>query len=115
MIYQLRDKSNNPVLYMASASQNGNTEVFPASEFAITSGEQWLSDKTGSAYPMAWHISIPKKNIDITTRSIIKNCEFDARLTTYNVYWEGAVQIQGSHSGQGFMELSGYTADNPKS
>lgn len=26
-------------------------------------------------------------------------------LTTYNIYWEGAVKVQGSHAGLGFMEL----------
>jgi predicted secreted hydrolase len=108
MIYQLRDKSNKPVLYMASITQNGNTEMLMDTDFTLTPGKKWRSDKTGSSYPLEWNISIPKKNIKITTSSIINNSEFDARLTTYNVYWEGAVKIQGSHTGSGFMELSGY-------
>ncbi len=108
MIYQLRDKSSEPILYMASITQNGNTEMLLDTEFKLTPGKQWRSDKTGSSYPLEWTIIIPKKNIDITTSGIIKNSEFDARLTTYNVYWEGAVKIQGSHTGSGFMELSGY-------
>ncbi|MGR9114454.1 MAG: lipocalin family protein [Gammaproteobacteria bacterium] len=111
MVYQLRNKSNKPVLNMISFSQNGNTELLQADDFIITPGEKWTSDRTGVAYPIAWTIRIPKKNMDITARSKIKNCEFDARLTTYNVYWEGAVSIQGTHTGQGFMELSGYEAD----
>jgi predicted secreted hydrolase len=108
MIYQLRDKSNKPVLYMASITQNGKTEMLLDSEFKLTPGEEWHSNKTGANYPLEWTITIPKKNIDITTKSILKNCEFIARLTTYNVYWEGPVEIQGSHNGNGFMELSGY-------
>ncbi len=108
MIYQLRDKSNNPVLYMASITQNGNTEMLMDTDFTLTPGKQWRSEKTGSSYPLEWRISIPKKNIDIITSSIINNNEFDASLTTYNIYWEGPIKIQGSHTGSGFMELSGY-------
>ncbi len=111
MIYQLRDKSKHPVLYMASVTQNGNTEWLQDTEFTLVPGKKWYSDTSGANYPIEWKISIPKKNIEITTKSILKNSEFNARLTTYNVYWEGPIKIQGSHSGNGFMELSGYSAE----
>jgi len=39
---------------------------------------------------------------------VIRWSEFDARTTTLNAYWEGAVKLSGSHTGVGFMELSGY-------
>ena len=57
---------------------------------------------------MQCEIKIPKKSIHIKTRSKIENSEFDAQLTTYNHYWEGAVTIEGTHTGKGFMELYGY-------
>ena len=47
----------------------------------------------------------------ITTTSILNDCEFDAILTSCNVYWEGAIKVTGTHTGQGFMELSGYGND----
>jgi hypothetical protein len=31
------------------------------------------------------------------------------------VYWEGAVKISGTHSGRGFVELSGYRKETSKS
>ena len=51
---------------------------------------------------------------------MIRWSQFDARTTTLNVYWEGAVKLSGSHTGVGFMELNGYkmpeeqNADNRK-
>ncbi len=42
-------------------------------------------------------------------KSVVKNSEFDAKLTTYLVYWEGAIEINGSHKGKGFLELNGYS------
>jgi predicted secreted hydrolase len=110
MIYNLRDKANKSILAKISFSQNGTTELLPNTDFTLTPGAKWISNKTGIAYPVEWQINIPKKNIAITTHSIIDNSEFDAKLTTYNIYWEGAVKVKGSHTGQGFMELSGYRA-----
>ncbi|MGZ8189871.1 MAG: lipocalin family protein [Methylococcaceae bacterium] len=110
MVYQLRDKANKPILYTGTITQNGVTELLPNTDFTVTPGTKWLSKKTGIAYPVEWNIKIPARNIAITTKAIVHNSEFDASLTTYNVYWEGAVKVQGSHTGLGFMELSGYTA-----
>ena len=110
MIYNLRDTANKPTLSSVSFTQNGVTETLSSTDFTLTPGATWVSDKTGIAYPIEWTITIPKKHIAVIARSIIDNSEFDAKLTTYNIYWEGAVKVKGSHTGQGFMELSGYTA-----
>ncbi len=112
MIYHLHDKTNRPILHTGSITKNGITEVLLDTDFTIAPGKEWTSSKTGITYPVEWAINIPKKNISITTQSIVDNSEFDARLTTYNIYWEGAVNVQGSHTGQGFMELYGYTEKN---
>ncbi len=44
-------------------------------------------------------ITVPQRNLRITIKSIIKNSEFDARLTSPNIYWEG-VKVKGSHTVQ---------------
>jgi predicted secreted hydrolase len=108
MLYRLRDDTGDPVLYTGSISKNGITEVLDATDFMITPGKRWTSKITGYTYPVTWKVEIPKKHIAIETYALIANSEFDARLTTYNVYWEGAVDIKGSHTGQGFVELYGY-------
>ena len=106
MIYQLRDKkTNEPILYTGSISQNGNTETLSAADFKVVPGQKWISNKSSIAYPTEWVIDIPSRNISLTVKSINENNEFDAMLTTYNIYWEGAVKVQGSHTGLGFMEL----------
>ena len=106
MIYQLRDKSNRPIRYVGSISQNGITETLLETDFTFTPVEKWTSSKSNITYPIAWAIDIPKKNISITIQVINKNNEFDATLTSYNIYWKGPVRVQGSHAGLGFMELN---------
>jgi predicted secreted hydrolase len=110
MIYNLRDKANQSMHPMASFTQNGLTEMLASGDFTLTPGAKWISARTGIAYPIEWDIKIPKKNIAITTRSVINNSEFDATTSSYDFYWEGAVKVTGSKTGQGFMELRGYTA-----
>ncbi|MDD5321580.1 MAG: lipocalin family protein [Methylococcales bacterium] len=110
MIYNLRDKANKSIHTMASFTQNGLTELLSDADFTLTPGVKWTSTETGITYPIEWNIKIPKKNVAIITQSIVNNSEFDAKLTTYNTYWEGAVKVTGSNTGQGFMNLSGYTA-----
>lgn len=105
MIYQLRDKANIPILYTGSFSQNGITESLLDADFTIVPGKEWSSDKSSIVYPIEWTIDIPRKNISISVQAINKNSEFNAMLTSYNIYWEGAVEVQGSHTGLGFMEL----------
>ncbi len=106
MIYQLRDKkTNEPILYTGSISQNGNTETLSAADFKVVPGQKWTSSKSNIAYPTEWVIDIPLRNINLTVKSINEDSEFDAMLTTYNIYWEGAVKVQGSHTGLGFIEL----------
>ena len=107
MLYQLRDKSENPVLYQGSFTKLGKTEILTDADFIVTPKTKWNSKKTTITYPVSWDIKIPKKNIDINIQSILKNSEFDAKITTYNTYWEGASRISGTHTGKGFVELNG--------
>ncbi len=109
MIYQLRDKTNQSILYTGSYTKDGNTEILSSTDFTLTQGQRWHSTKTDTNYPVEWKIIIPSKNMALTTRGISNDSEFDASLTSYNVYWEGAIKVSGSHTGLGFMELNGYS------
>ncbi len=106
MIYQLRDKYNRSIRYAGSISQNGIAETLLETDFTLVPGGKWTSGKSNITYPVSWAIDIPKKNINITIQGINKNNEFDASLTSYNIYWKGPVKVQGSHTGLGFMELN---------
>ena len=106
MIYQFRDEFNRPTYYTGSFSQNGLTETLMEADFTIVPGVKWTSSKSNNTYPIEWTINIPKKNINIKIKSINKDNEFDATLTSYNIYWKGPVNAQGSHTGLGFVELN---------
>lgn len=68
-------------------------------------GEQ--GNKQGNSVrsvPTAWRMRLPTKNIDVSV-SAFKEKQWNNSLFPY---YEGRVEVEGSHSGSGFMELTGY-------
>lgn len=106
MLYRLRDRHDTPVLYSGTYTRNGVTEVLTESDFNAESTASWRSKRTGISYATAWRVRIPRYTIDLKITPISQDCEMDARTTTYNTYWEGAVRLNGSHGGRGFLEVS---------
>jgi predicted secreted hydrolase len=58
----------------------------------------------GRQIPLTWDIQVPKHNIQLNITAFKDDQWNDALFS----YYEGAVTIQGSHTGVGFMELTGY-------
>jgi predicted secreted hydrolase len=110
MLYELFDRQGVPVLRMGSYVKDGVTSALGAADFKASSRGSWKSKVSGVTYPMDWTIAVPSRGVDLKLEPVNRQSQFDARLTTLNVYWEGAVKISGSQSGVGFLELSGYEA-----
>ncbi len=109
MIFELFDRQGEPVLRMGTYSKDGKVSALGASDFEATSRGTWKSPSSGGViYPVHWTITVPAQGLKLKVDPVIRASEFDARTTTLNVYWEGAVKLSGSHHGVGFMELSGY-------
>ncbi|MDS4013300.1 MAG: lipocalin family protein [Candidatus Accumulibacter sp.] len=108
MIFELFDRQGGPVLRMGTYAKEGKAEGLASSDFATNARGSWKSPSTGTVYPMDWTISIPAKGLSLKVDPVIRWSQFNALTTTMNVYWEGAVKVSGSHTGVGFMELSGY-------
>jgi predicted secreted hydrolase len=47
---------------------------------------------------------VPDHNIDLTVTPLLSNQELRVNFT----YWEGAVRVEGSQNGYGYVELTGY-------
>ncbi len=108
MLYELFDKGGLPVLRSGSSTRDGVTRVLSGNDFNATVKDEWVSGVTGTRYPMEWDVEIPSEDIRVNVKPIIRESEFDGRVTAYVVYWEGAVKVAGTHAGRGFVELSGF-------
>lgn len=58
----------------------------------------------GRRIPTEWHVQYPDKDIDVTVAALNP----DAWMGTNFAYWEGPVSISGSHTGRGYLEMTGY-------
>lgn len=109
MIFELFDRQGaGAVLRTGTYVKGDKVEALGASDFTAESRGTWKSPSSGVVYPMDWTLSIPSKGLRVQVDPVIRWSQFDALTTTTNVYWEGAIRLSGSHSGVGFMELSGY-------
>jgi predicted secreted hydrolase len=54
--------------------------------------------------PVRWRVELPTKGVDIET--VVLNEQ--AWMTTRFPYWEGPIFFTGSHSGRGYLEMTGY-------
>ncbi|AUI83259.1 lipocalin-like domain-containing protein [Alteromonas macleodii] len=86
--------------------ENGTKETIDQANVSITpiSYETINEGESPRSVPTAWRIQIPEKDIDLSIRPF-KESQWNNSLFPY---YEGRVEIKGSHSGNGFMELTGY-------
>ena len=106
MYYRLRTKAGetHPLSAGSLLSKGGARRGLTAKMVGLEPLRWWQS-KEGERYPVAWKLKIPEANIDLSIEAA-----FDDQLMETSVrYWEGAVRVSGSHTGKGYMELSGYT------
>ncbi len=75
--------------------------------------DYWKSPRTGAVYPIHWKIVVPSQRLSLDVAASMPDQELDTAKSTQVVYWEGAVDINGTKAGkdikgEGYMELTGY-------
>jgi len=58
----------------------------------------------GRTVPVEWQMRIPSRDLDIKTTPLNDS----SWLATVFPYWEGPIRFSGSHSGRGYLEMTGY-------
>ncbi len=58
----------------------------------------------GRQVPTTWQVSLPAQGVDVTVAALNP----DAWMQTSVPYWEGPVRVTGSHTGVGYLEMTGY-------
>ena len=107
----MRGEEGQVVLkYATLVSTDGVASHLEAGEFEVTALDEWTSPATGAVYPSRWRLAIPDEAIDLELQPVVADQELDARASTGNVYWEGAVLAlgEGDPVGRGYVELTGY-------
>jgi len=114
MLYVVPGAGDSPAYLDGSiVSPSGELTVLEAEDFTITPTGTWTSPESGIEYPSSWQVDVPRVDLSLTVMPTIVDQEMDTSATTGVIYWEGAVEISGSHAdspvtGLGYVELTGY-------
>ena len=106
MLFQLKDHQGEDVYLGGTYSKDGRHHQLKSDDFALTALDKFYSEKTRTTYQNAWRIEIPEYGVDLQAKAVKANSEFDARKSSYSLYWEGPLAISGSHTGKAFLEVS---------
>jgi predicted secreted hydrolase len=105
MVYGLRRRDGSRDEHSAGSfvHPDGRVTRLHREDFDITVTDTWASP-LGGTYPAGWTMRIPSLDIDLDIQPVMDAQELDTVVR----YWEGAVDVRGSHSGRGYVELTGY-------
>ncbi|MEZ8017507.1 lipocalin-like domain-containing protein [Vibrio splendidus] len=104
VVFQLRNSTTGKASYSHARlmNQDGSGITIKQQNISLTAIKQTEID--GRDYPTEWQVSIPSQQIELTVSALNPN----AKMPLSVPYWEGPIVIKGSHSGSGYMELTGY-------
>jgi predicted secreted hydrolase len=83
--------------------QDGQVTFLSPDAVELTVLDTWQSPKSQEEYPAEWNLSIPEHSIDLHLKPVLDDQEVSGNLT----YWQGLVDVEGSHSGRGYGEMTG--------
>ena len=83
-------------------SADGQTTAY--ADGAFTASPLARHRVAGREVPTQWRVRLPDRSIDVTISALNP----DAWMATSVPYWEGPITIAGSHTGIGYLEMTGY-------
>ena len=78
----------------ATSYSNGAFEADPVA----------ISDVGGRDVPTTWNVRLPDRGVDVEVTAINPQAWMDTSVP----YWEGPIIVRGSHTGRGYLEMTGY-------
>jgi len=106
MLYQVRSGRDVLVGGGTLVGEDGRAVWLSAADFEIETLGTWSSRLSDSEYPSGWRIVLLDEHLELELRPLLPDQE--NRLSI--IYWEGAVEVTGTVSGRGYVELTGYAA-----
>lgn len=100
MLFRVRGSED---YYSATlVSKSGTTRTLSGSEFTLTPVDS-RNSRFGRV-PTTWELDVPSAEIHVQIESWPGDYWNPGALR----YWEGPVEVSGSHSGEGYLEMTGY-------
>jgi predicted secreted hydrolase len=102
MLFRLRETNGHHFISGKWFSSEGQGRTIAASDIVMTP-KVW-SEIAGRRIPTTWDIAIVPLKLAISCLPVNPGCWMGTLVS----YWEGPIHFSGSHSGVGYLELTGY-------
>lgn len=102
MLFRLRQTDGHHYASGNWISPGGKSEQIASVDIVMTPGT--LSEIEGRKIPVTWDIAIPSRGLTISCIPL----NTKSWMGTSVRYWEGPISFSGSHSGVGYLEMTGY-------
>ncbi len=112
MYYQLRRKDGGVDAHSRGVlvDPDGRARALQREDLKIRVLDYWKSP-LGGTYPGSWRLGVDDGSLELEITPVLADQELDVSVR----YWEGAVDVTGTHgnqtvTGAGYVELVGYSA-----
>ena len=102
MAFRLRDAERGDYTPATWIAADGTPT--PYADGAVTVTPLATHEVAGREIPVRWRIEMPARDLAIETEPVNP----DAWMGTAFPYWEGPIRISGTHTGVGYLEMTGY-------
>lgn len=104
MLFRLRRKDGSADPYSSGTfvDRQGRATHLTHTGFSLAPGETW------KRYPIAWAIAVPSLGIQVHLKTRLPQQELRSEGRGMPSYWEGAIEITGTRTGVGYLEMTGY-------
>ncbi len=102
MLFRLRQKDGGHYFAGNWIGRDGRSTPLPPDAIAMT--PLAFTDVGGRRVPTQWRVAIPAHGLAIDCAPL----NAQSWMATRFPYWEGPIALRGSHSGVGYLEMTGY-------
>lgn len=92
--------------------RDGTVRGLAPDAWTVRTTGSWRSAASGAVYPSGWEVAVPGEGILLDVVPLSEEAENRSTLLPDLSYWEGPVGLTGPDgrpSGEGYVELTGYT------
>lgn len=102
MGFRLRDRSGGVFTAATWIAADGRPTAYPDGALRMIPGDR--ARVAGRRVPVEWRVRLPERGVDLHLGAVFPG----AWQAVTPPYWEGPVRVSGTHSGMGYLEMTGY-------
>lgn len=102
MLFRLRGQGARPFYSGSWIGADGRATLLARDDIALTPLRD--EDVAGRRVPVAWRVAVRSRDLRIETTPLNPQ----SWMGTAFAYWEGPIRFTGTHTGEGYLEMTGY-------